>query len=174
MQNTVTLSFAYFENMLGFHYYNLSTPIGYLKLIATDHGLKSAIFADHAPEISPEVPAPLEQPVSQLKDYFAGRRRDFDLQLDLSGSAFQEFVWRHVQGIPFGRTSTYQEIANAMGDRGASRAVGSANGQNPLALIVPCHRVVGSEGQLTGYAWGLERKEWLLHFETGGVQAKLF
>jgi len=111
---------------------------------------------------------PLSAAIRQLREYFAGSRRAFDLPLRLHGTSFQSSVWRELHGIPFGRTWTYAELARRIGKPAASRAVGLANGANPISIIVPCHRVIGSDGSLTGYGGGLERKRWLLEHE-GGV-----
>jgi methylated-DNA-[protein]-cysteine S-methyltransferase len=103
--------------------------------------------------------------VAQLSDYFTAKRLDFDLPLAPRGTAFQREVWTTLRAIPPGSTQSYSEIAKAIGRPGASRAVGAANGRNPLAIVVPCHRVIGANGQLTGYAGGIERKRWLLQHE---------
>jgi AraC family transcriptional regulator of adaptative response/methylated-DNA-[protein]-cysteine methyltransferase len=101
----------------------------------------------------------------QLEEYFRGERRRFDVPLDLGGTAFQQSVWSRLQGIPFGGTRSYVEVASQVGKRDAVRAVGQANGRNPVAIVVPCHRVVGADGSLSGYGGGLWRKRWLLEHE---------
>lgn len=115
---------------------------------------------------------------SQLEEYFDGKRRVFELPLDLRGSAFQKDVWNVVADIPFGRTASYGQIAQLIGRPGASRAVGAANGQNPIPIVIPCHRVIGSDGSLTGYGGGLPLKRQLLSLEglleTPAVQMRLF
>ena len=103
----------------------------------------------------------------QLEEYFAGTRRVFDLPLDPGGTAFQQRVWRVLRAIPYGETWSYQRVAVALGSPSSTRAVGAANGQNPLAIVVPCHRVIGADGSLTGYAGGLPIKRWLLEHESG-------
>jgi methylated-DNA-[protein]-cysteine S-methyltransferase len=108
---------------------------------------------------------PLPAAVRQLSEYFTGTRREFDLPLCLNGTAFQSRVWRELLEIPFGHTWSYGELAKRIGKPSASRAVGLANGSNPISLIVPCHRVIGADGTLTGYGGGLERKRWLLAHE---------
>jgi methylated-DNA-[protein]-cysteine S-methyltransferase len=108
-----------------------------------------------------------QQVRGQLDDYFAGRRHSFDLPLALAGSPFQQRVWRALQDIPYGETTSYGEVARRIGVPSAPRAVGVANGQNPVAVIVPCHRVIGADGSLTGYGGGLERKRLLLELEAG-------
>ncbi|AUI58773.1 methylated-DNA--[protein]-cysteine S-methyltransferase [Amycolatopsis sp. BJA-103] len=104
----------------------------------------------------------------QLKEYFAGQRTDFDLPMSFSGTEFQRMVWQGLLGIPYGETVSYGELADRLGRPTASRAVGLANGKNPIGIIVPCHRVIGSTGDLTGYGGGVERKRLLLDFERGG------
>jgi methylated-DNA-[protein]-cysteine S-methyltransferase len=110
--------------------------------------------------------APFAETVSQLKAYFAGELKKFDLPMSLEGTPFQKRVWEELQRIPYGQTISYQELAQRVGNPKASRAVGSANGKNPVAVIVPCHRVIATGGTLGGYGGGLERKEWLLEHET--------
>jgi methylated-DNA-[protein]-cysteine S-methyltransferase len=112
--------------------------------------------------------------VHQLDEYFARQRKSFDLKLDLRGTDFQKRVWRELLEIPFGKTVSYLDVAVALGDKKSIRAVGHANGQNPIVVIVPCHRVIGSDGSLTGYGGGLWRKEWLLNFEGSHPQTSLF
>ena len=127
------------------------------------------VLEELAARISPRVlavPARLDPVRRQLDDYFAGGRRAFDLDLDWRlMTPFQESIMRVVHGVPFGHVATYQQVATAIGRPTASRAAGGANARNPLAIVVPCHRVVGSDGSLTGYAGGMERKEFLLHLE---------
>jgi methylated-DNA-[protein]-cysteine S-methyltransferase len=108
---------------------------------------------------------PLPLAARQLDEYFAGRRRDFDLPLRLEGTAFQQRVWHALQEIPYGATWSYGEQAKRIGNPNASRAVGLANGRNPISILVPCHRVIGADGSLTGYGGGVERKHWLLAHE---------
>ena len=106
----------------------------------------------------------------QLAEYFAGRRKVFDIPLRFQGTPFQLRVWEALQQIPFGTTISYADLASRVGQPNASRAVGNANGRNPLSIVVPCHRVVGAGGRLTGYAGGVDRKQWLLSFESQSVQ----
>ena len=108
---------------------------------------------------------PLAAAIEQLQEYFAGTRRRFDLPLQLQGTEFQQRVWRELTEIPYGETWSYGQLAKRIGMPGASRAVGLANGRNPLSILVPCHRVIGANGSLTGYGGGLERKQWLLAHE---------
>jgi methylated-DNA-[protein]-cysteine S-methyltransferase len=110
----------------------------------------------------------------QLEEYFHGARQDFDLKLDLSGSPFQLKAWQQLLKIPYGTTVSYLELARRMGDEKALRAVGGANGHNPVSVIVPCHRVIGANGKLVGYRGGLKRKKWLLEHEHAFAQRDLF
>jgi methylated-DNA-[protein]-cysteine S-methyltransferase len=105
----------------------------------------------------------------QLNEYFAGERQEFDLPLKLAGTPFQQRVWQELVRIPFGKTITYAQLAQRVGKPTAFRAVGSANGRNPISIIVPCHRVIGADGTLTGYGGGVERKQWLLDWEHGAA-----
>ena len=108
---------------------------------------------------------PLPRALRQLQEYFFGKRREFDLPLQLNGTDFQRSVWRELTLIPFGKTLSYGQLAKNLGNSNASRAVGLANGRNPIAIIVPCHRVIGSDGSLTGFGGGIDRKQWLLRHE---------
>jgi methylated-DNA-[protein]-cysteine S-methyltransferase len=150
------------------HELTFDSPIGTIDLLAAD----DALVAAHLPGLRPpergarpgSLPV-LQRAREQLEAYFAGDLRAFDLPLAPRGTEFQRAVWRALAEIPFGATRSYADIAAAIGRPGASRAVGAANGRNPLAIIVPCHRVVGADGSLTGYAGGLACKEWLLRHE---------
>ena len=149
----------------------IDTPLGPLTLAATARGLALAWF-DHQAHRSDEVAAPLQpehallrQAGREFEAYFAGRRREFGVPLDPAGTDFQQRVWQALLQIPMGRLSSYGEIARQLGQPAAARAVGAAVGRNPIAIIVPCHRVVGSDGSLTGYAAGLPRKRALLLHE---------
>ena len=155
------------------HLHTTSTPLGPMLLLATDQGLSGAWFVGQrhfpaqwpVPAITREGPQHhvLADACEQLQDYFAGRRQRFDLTLDLSaGTVFQQAVWQTLLHIDWGHTSSYGELARQLGRPQASRAVGMAVGRNPISIIVPCHRVLGSQGALTGYAGGLERKQDLL------------
>ena len=112
-----------------------------------------------------ESDAPFAAVREQLAEYFAGERQEFDVPLKLAGTPFQQRVWRELVRIPFGTTITYAELARRIGQPTASRAVGHANGRNPISILVPCHRVIGADGKLTGYAGGVEKKQWLLAWE---------
>ena len=154
----------------------IDTPLGAMRLACSPEGLCGAWFVDeqrHAPareKFSPENHRPedplLQAAAHQLREYFNGRLQAFDLPLDLSaGTAFQQAIWHALLGIAQGNTSSYLTLATALGKPSATRAVGAAVGRNPISLIVPCHRVLGSSGQLTGYAGGLWRKQALLKLE---------
>lgn len=108
----------------------------------------------------------------QLAEYFAGRRQEFDVPLKLAGTPFQRHVWQELSRIPFGTTITYAELARRIGQPSATRAVGHANGHNPISILVPCHRVIGADGSLTGYGGGIEKKRWLLKWEQSKVQVQ--
>jgi len=150
----------------------LESPVGKLFVAGDAAGLRQVLFAEGRSEVRPE-PAwredatVLAEAVRQLREYFDGRRRQFDLPLAPEGTPFQQQVWRELQGIPYGETISYGELARRIGNRNASRAVGLANGANPISIIIPCHRVIGSSGKLTGYGGGLKNKEWLLALERG-------
>jgi len=148
----------------------MESPVGTLTLTAVD-GRLTRLHMDgqrHAPATSAEWErddAGLAGIVEQLEAYFAGSREDFDVPLDLQGTDFQRSVWAGLLEIPYGETMSYGELARRVGRPGASRAVGLANGRNPVAIIVPCHRVIGADGTMTGYGGGLDRKVWLLDHE---------
>lgn len=144
------------------------SPIGWIRLEAEDEALTGLDFVTEAAAISAPLPGVLRDAIRQLDQYFRGRRTRFELALRPAGTAFQKDVWKALARIPFGRTSTYKAIAAEVGRPTAVRAVGSANGDNPISIIIPCHRVIGADGRLTGYGGGLERKEWLLRHESGG------
>ena len=149
-----------------------SDALGLIRLRANDAGLTEIDFVDREDE-APR-PNPLtRRAVAQLAEYFDGRRRTFDLPLAAEGTDFQQRVWSALATIPFAETRNYAEIAEQLHCRGGQRAVGAANGRNPLAIVVPCHRVIGSDGSLTGYAGGIGRKQWLLAFEAGEVPLEL-
>lgn len=149
------------------------SPVGYLEITGSVKGIRSVKFLDFRVRIN-RVPHSLRQCYDQLDEYFKGKRRHFDLPLDLDGSVFQMHVWKEMMNIPYGETMTYHELAGKSGYPKALRAVGAANGKNPLCVIVPCHRVIGSDGKLTGYAFGLWRKKWLLEHEYAFAQRDLF
>ncbi|CAL9643354.1 Methylated-DNA--protein-cysteine methyltransferase [Actinosynnema sp. ALI-1.44] len=149
----------------------VDSPVGPLTLVATDGVLSGLYMTDqrYRPDdesFGPVDAAPFADVVVQLEEYFAGTRTTFELELDLLGTPFQRTVWRALCSIPYGETVSYGELAAAVGRPTAARAVGMANGRNPVGIIVPCHRVVGSTGDLTGYGGGIDRKRQLLAFET--------
>lgn len=149
-------------------YTTIDSPIGELLLAGGDDGLKHLRmfpFRIH-PDWSHN-PGAFADVRDQLDQYFAGERREFDVQLDLDGNSFELSVWNALLAIPYGETASYGQIARRIGARSGARAVGLANGRNPVAVIVPCHRVIGADGSLTGYGGGLERKRFLLELEAG-------
>lgn len=152
----------------------IKTPLGATLIEGDENGVSKISVSDEVLAISPEVPAELAQAVSQLQEYFAGNLKDFQLKLNPEGTEFQQKVWKELLKIPFGKTFSYLELSKKLGDVKAIRAVASANGKNPLWIVVPCHRVIGSDGSLTGYAGGLWRKKWLLEHENPSPQQTLF
>ncbi len=155
----------------------LKSPMGDIAIEGSDDGVTAIQFLDSsAPNIDStiKIPAFLTATAIQLQEYFDKKRQDFDMPLDLHGTDFQKKVWQELLNIPYGKTVSYLHVALALGDRKAIRAVGTANGRNPVAIVVPCHRVIGSDGSLTGYASGLQRKKWLLDLEQPFKQGSLF
>lgn len=146
------------------YYAYYESPIGLVEIGGTEAAITSLYFVDlPCPDYATH--ATVQAAVEQLAEYFAGTRKTFDLPLDFYGTTFQQQVWRQLLHVPYGVTASYQEIALALGNAKATRAVGAANGANPISIIAPCHRIVGSNGKLTGYGGGLWRKEWLLKHE---------
>jgi len=141
------------------------SEIGLIKIIGIEEGILSLDFVEKGSMGSSEIPPCLERCVEQIDEYFIGKRREFSVNLLLQGTDFQERVWNQLMKIPFGKTVSYKYIAASIGDVKAVRAVGNANGKNRISIIIPCHRVIGSKGKLTGYGGGLWRKEWLLKHE---------
>lgn len=154
----------------------LESPIGPLTLAATDAGLRCLIFGAKPPADSVEAPdhPVLTQTEAQLAEYFSGRRTAFDVPLDVVGTPFQRAVWDLLMEIPYGVTTSYGALAEKLGGVGKSRAVGLANGRNPVAIIVPCHRVIGASGALTGFGGGLDVKAFLLHLEQRRAPAPFY
>jgi methylated-DNA-[protein]-cysteine S-methyltransferase len=150
------------------------TPIGIAKIIGTENGICEVTVLDEEVAISTKIPPILKDCVLQLDEYFNGKRTAFNLKLDPKGTQFQQKVWQTLLKVPFGKTNTYLEQAKSLGAVKAIRAVASANGKNPLWIIIPCHRIIGSNGALTGYAGGLWRKKWLLNHENPSQQQSLF
>ncbi|MGA8855304.1 MAG: methylated-DNA--[protein]-cysteine S-methyltransferase [Christiangramia sp.] len=151
----------------------IKTPLGIAELEGDADGLSSIKILDEG-EPSKELPPELESAAEQLKAYFKGDLEKFDLHLNPHGTDFQKKVWKKLEAIPYGTTTSYLQLSRELGDEKAIRAVAAANGKNPLWIIVPCHRVIGSDGSLTGYAGGLHRKKWLLDLENPPKQQSLF
>src|SRR5262245_48576569 len=160
------------ETNMTLFYKEMKSPVGKLKLVASSRALVAVLWEKERPNrvkldemnLDPQHPILMEAE-RQLSEYFAHQRTEFDLPLHPDGTEFQKKVWRALREIPFGQTKSYMELARTIGLPNASRAVGSANGKNPLSIVVPCHRVVGSDGKLTGFAGGLETKAALLALE---------
>jgi len=152
----------------------LDTPLGIAKIIGDVDGIASVSILNSNEQVSDVIPDELQDCVYQLRDYFKGEREIFSLKLNPNGTDFQKRVWKQLEKIPFGKTISYLNLSKQLGDIKAIRAVANANGKNPLWIIVPCHRVIGSDGSLTGYAGGLSRKQWLLEHESPYKQQSLF
>lgn len=155
-----------------FSFKMMASPVGELKLVASQKGLAGVLWGNHDTRLklaasprSSEKHELLNEAEQQLQAYFNRKRQKFDLPLDFTGTDFQKSVWRKLLEIPFGETRTYGQIANDLGNPNAVRAVGAANGMNPISIIAPCHRVIGASGKLTGFAGGLEAKSYLLDLE---------
>jgi methylated-DNA-[protein]-cysteine S-methyltransferase len=151
----------------------IKTPLGVAKVAGDEKGI-SVISILEEGEITNSIPEVLKEAVQQLQDYFQGNRNYFDFIMNPSGTEFQQRVWQELLQIPFGKTMSYLDLSKKLGDVKAIRAVASANGKNPLWIVVPCHRVIGTDGSLTGYAGGLWRKKWLLEHECPTGQQALF
>lgn len=164
--------------MTTLHYRTMESPVGLLTLAGRDGRLMHLRMVDQTYEPSREGwendDTAFPEAVDQLSAYFAGERTDFVLELDMVGTQFQRRVWEALQTIPYGETRSYGEIARQIGSPSASRAVGLANGHNPIGIIVPCHRVIGANGSLTGYGGGLDRKRALLELERSRTMPALF
>jgi methylated-DNA-[protein]-cysteine S-methyltransferase len=151
----------------------IKTPLGFAKIVGDEDGVSVISVSDQG-KVSITIPPVLQDAVSQLSDYFERKRIDFTFKLNPSGTEFQQKVWTGLLEIPYGKTMSYLELSKKLGDAKAIRAVASANGKNPLWIVVPCHRVIGTDGSLTGYAGGLWRKKWLLEHEYPTNQGSLF
>lgn len=151
----------------------VKTPLGIAKIVGDENGISEISVSDEG-VVSNAIPTVLQEAASQLNDYFEGKRTNFDFKLNPMGTEFQQKVWKALLEIPFGKTMSYLELSKKLGDVKAIRAVASANGKNPLWIVVPCHRVIGTDGSLTGYAGGLWRKKWLLEHENPTTQQRLF
>lgn len=153
----------------------LESPLGWLKITTNSKELLSISFEETQDVSSNQIPEIHQQTIQQLKEYFQGSRKEFDLKLAPVGTDFQKKIWSLVQKVSFGETASYLDIALESGSEKNTRAVGLANGKNPIPIIIPCHRILGSNGKLTGYAGGLDRKRWLLlHEQTHSNHQLLF
>lgn len=152
----------------------INSPLGYTKIVGDENGIESVTVLNSKVIVSDIIPEPLEDCVYQLNEYFEGQRKTFDLKLNPQGTNFQNRVWDTLLAIPYGKTISYLDLSKQFGDVKAIRAIANANGKNPIWIIVPCHRVIGSDGSLTGYAGGLHRKQWLLEHESPYKQQTLF
>jgi methylated-DNA-[protein]-cysteine S-methyltransferase len=143
------------------------SPIGIVEIESSEESILSIMFVDRESlvEHQQEIPSVLRDCYEQLDQYFKGERKDFTFPYSFKGTPFQQTVWNELVNIPYARTAAYRDIANTLQKEKAVRAVGSANGKNRLSIVIPCHRIIGSNGKLTGYAGGLWRKEWLLNHE---------
>jgi len=151
----------------------ISSPLGITKIEGDEKGV-AVISVLSEGELSTTIPNQLQEAVLQLQEYFEGKRQDFTFKLNPKGTDFQQKVWQELRNIPFGKTISYLDLSKKLGDVKAIRAAASANGKNPLWIVVPCHRVIGTDGSLTGYAGGLWRKKWLLEHENPTTQQSLF
>ena len=151
----------------------IQSPLGITKIVGDENGI-SIISILNEGAITTKIPKNLKECVSQLQQYFEGQRHDFDFKINPQGTDFQQKVWQELLNIPFGKTMSYLDLSKKLGDVKAIRAVASANGRNPLWIVIPCHRVIGTDGSLTGYAGGLWRKKWLLEHESPSKQQSLF
>lgn len=152
----------------------INTPLGFTEIQGDENGISKIHVMSENVEISTKIPEELKEAVLQLQDYFDGKRTTFTFPLNPSGTDFQKKVWEELLNIPFGKTCSYLDLSKKLGDVKAIRAVASANGKNPLWIVIPCHRVIGTDGSLTGYAGGLWRKKWLLEHENPVKQETLF
>lgn len=152
----------------------INSPLGFTKIIGDKDGITQVTVLNSKEKETDIIPTELEDCVIQLREYFEGSRSQFDLKLNPQGTEFQKTIWELLKDIPYGKAISYLQLSKRLGDVKAIRAVANANGKNPLWIIVPCHRVIGSDGSLTGYAGGLHRKQWLLEHESPYKQQSLF
>ncbi|MEI6576326.1 MAG: methylated-DNA--[protein]-cysteine S-methyltransferase [Bacteroidota bacterium] len=150
----------------------VETSLGLIKVEADEEYLYSLYFVDQVMPPKKRQGQMMRHILHQLEEYFKGTRKNFDIPVNPAGSTFQQMVWEKLSEIPYGQTITYGELAEQCGGPAYSRAVGSANGNNPISIIIPCHRVIGFDGKLVGYAGGLWRKQWLLEHESGNFAGK--
>ncbi len=152
----------------------IKSPVGNVKISGNHKGITEVVFTEDLVESTGKIPDSLTEAVAQLNEYFSKKRKEFNLKLNPEGTTFQKKVWDTIQQVKFGKTQSYGQMATILGNPKVIRAAASANGKNPIAIIIPCHRIIGSDGSLTGYAGGLQRKKWLLEHESPVVQAALF
>lgn len=152
----------------------IKTTLGFTEIQGNENGISKIHVMNEDVEISTKIPKELKEAVLQLQEYFNGKRTEFSFKINPAGTDFQQKVWQELLNIPYGKTCSYLDLSKKLGDVKAIRAVASANGKNPLWIVVPCHRVIGSDGSLTGYAGGLWRKKWLLEHENPVKQESLF
>ena len=152
----------------------IDTPLGKTKIEGTIDGISSIVVLNDDAKVSQTIPEDLQDCATQLEEYFYGELEQFSLKLNPEGTDFQKNVWNELLKIPYGKTTSYLELAKKLGDVKAIRAVANANGKNPIWIIIPCHRVIGTDGSLTGYAGGLHRKKWLIEHESPYKQQSLF
>ncbi len=153
---------------------NIQTPVGIAVIKGDEQGISAISILDVEVEVTEKIPKELRDCITQLQEYFEGQRNDFDFKISPQGTDFQLRVWEALKKIPYGKTLSYLDLSKKLGDVKAIRAVAAANGKNPLWIVIPCHRVIGSDGSLTGYAGGLWRKKWLLEHETPSLQQSFF
>lgn len=152
----------------------IASPIGYISINGDKNGITHIKMLNSEAVLSETIPDTLNDCVHQLNAYFEGSLNQFNLKLNPQGTPFQQNVWQYLLDIPYGKTLSYLELSKQLGDVKAIRAVAASNGKNPIAIVIPCHRVIGSDGSLTGYAGGLYRKQWLLNHESPNKQQTLF
>ena len=152
----------------------INSPLGFTKITGDLNGIASVVVLNTEEKTTSIIPKVLENCVLQLNQYFKGLRQQFSVKLNPKGTDFQNKVWNALQTIPHGKTTSYLQLSKQLGDVKAIRAVANANGKNPLWIVIPCHRVIGSDGSLTGYAGGLHRKKWLIEHESPYKQQSLF
>lgn len=149
-----------------------SSPIGLIEITGNEDGIASVYFVDNKIDSNSKIHPILKECIYQLEEYFKGIRKEFGLKLNPKGTDFQKKVWNQLETIPFAKTKSYLQISKQIGDSNATRAVGNANGSNPISILIPCHRVIGTSGKLMGYGGGLWRKEWLLNHEKSSIFGK--
>ena len=152
----------------------IKSPVGTLKIKGDEKGISEITFLNEEVPETDVFPEVLEDAIYQLREYFEKKRTTFSFPLNFQGTDFQKRVWNALLEIPFGKTTSYLEMAKRLGDPKVIRAAASANGKNPISIVIPCHRVIGSDGSLTGYGGGLHRKKWLLEHESPSAQQSLF